>query len=611
VARLKRKKVVVKPEATVINLARNIEWMIAVESGTPINADYVERIHQGDRIFEQLLIWLRKNVKKRGVVNNVLHYLKYVATVNGAVGSRSLMDYKQILNQDLKSSVNTKAQRFSTCKNFVLFLQSTEVIPLESLPKNFLTIPKTATPTIMELNSQAVRDFGHSNKELVYDLESKHSIDQAQAEAVIFGNHVLTLYHDYSLDCIEKWFDDCKEVDDFLKGMTDDELKKLGGISDFRASSKNLTDSGYSKRSVKLAMRILYAKFARLLPSSNLWPIGIVDYCKAKGWNARRLQAAFFTSRYNLQYFLVAALTHRELAPNVDSVFYYAYLDAFIPSRDSGMMSVHFEKQRGGSATGHLPRKERICKAYYAYQQRLKRILEVVPGGRDWLKKESCELFIHYTLSNGQHTIRTFDPSMAAYMVRHVSTEIAELHSEIKPLVPTVTGHNFRPTISALDMLTGSNLGKLKAKLNHRHISTTKSYGDRVQTQSISDRKFEDFQSYLLSERKTSLPDTGNGYQCGQREKEASFKCGGLDICFKCDAKRVVLKDQKLISEWMAHAKYIKVNAERFKFSNPERWDKHWRIKLAEYEALLAECTKVELMDAEPLCDKIQLPHMD
>ena len=244
------------------------------------------------------------------------------------------------------------------------------------------------------------------------------------------------------------------------------------------------------------------------------------------------------------------------------------------------------------------------------YQNRLKKILSKVEGGDIWLRKEECEIFLHYTKIKGKHSLRLFDVSLPSDMVRRVTKELAAQHPIFSPLIDSVSGENFRSTISALDILSGSSISKLKAKLNHRSISTTEDYAIRTQTESVNNKKFVSFQEYLISNRKTRLPETGSGYMCGKNE-HPDLTCKGLDMCFECPAKRLVLKNPKLIAEWLAHKNWIEANKDRLLFNNPERWHAHWAVKLAEYEALLGECTGAEVRNAKQLADQIKLPFMD
>lgn len=609
--RLQRRKIEAKPKAYIRHLARNVEWKIPTESGSPIEAEFISHIHDGEKVFEQLLIWNRRQAAKRNTANSVLRYLKYVASLNGAVSCRSLGDFKTTLNTDNRAQTNSKAQVFSMCRNFVSFLMEAEVIPTEILPKNFKLTHKAAKPTIMELVQDAVTDFARESKDVVQSLMDKQSLNLEEASAVAYGSHILDRYQTLSLDRIESWFLDCRAIDSAIEGVGELEISELKKVTDFREAHGNWKSAKHPTRNLALAFQVLYSKYGRLIPSSSDWPIGLVDFCKYKGWPPRRIQSGFFTSAYNLQYFLVAALSHQELAPNVDSVAFYAYTDAFIPSSEKGMMSVHFGKKRGAPVKKEIQRKDRICSAFYAYQNRLKSLLSEVQGGQEWLRKENCELFIHYTKTNGQYSIRTFDKASTSYMVRSVTKELSSLYPEFTPLVAAkVTGENFRPIISALDILSGGTIGKLKHKLNHKSLSTTESYGTRAATQSIHDRKLKSFQKFLISNRNNKLPDTGTGYQCGQKEN-STVVCSGVDMCFSCEAKRVVLKDIKLIAEWKAYSEWIKENEQRLKFNNIARWNNYWQLKLAEYKALLAECTKAEVKAAESLASNIKIPFMD
>lgn len=608
-AKLQRRKIEVKPEGSITHLARNIEWKIPAESGEPIDAACISHIHDSEQIFEQLLIWSRNQASKRATVNTVLRYLKYVASLNGAVSCQSLIDFKHQLNVKNSASANTKAQIFSTCRNFVKFLMTAEVIATNNLPKNFSYTKKNVKPSICELVKGAVKIFANENKNVIERIKKKYEVKREEAEALAYGDYFLERYHTLSLDWIKSWFEDCMLIDNILKEITDKDMENMREVKDYRLSVGDWSCIS-SERTLKLAFQILYSKFGRLIPSSIDWPQGIDDFCKSRGWPPRRIQSAFFTSTYNLQYFLVAALSHKELAPNVDTVVFYTYTDAFMPSTESGKIAVHMGKKRGSPIDKELSRKDPLCVAFYAYQNRLKKLLKEVRGGQAWLLKENCELFLHFTKSKGKYSIRCFDKSMTSYMVRSVTKQLAKQHPEFKALVNEVTGENFKPTIAAVEVLSGSSLSQLKYKLNHKHLSTTEGYGIRVETQTLHDRKLSNFQEYLLSQRSKEFPDTGNGYQCG-REEVPEVTCGGIEMCFDCPAKRVVLKDPKLIAEWLAYSRWIEANEQRLKFNNKQRWEDYWQLKLAEYSALLAKCSRAEVLAAESVVANIKIAFMD
>lgn len=131
--KLLRRNVVVLPEASIQHFARPIEWCLHLDSGEPIDVSYLSHIYKGEMVLEQLVIYLRPKRVKRTTANNVLRYLKFLAYCNGAVGAKSLSDFKIELNTSNTSSVNTKSQVFSSCKNFVSYMMSSEAIPTEAL----------------------------------------------------------------------------------------------------------------------------------------------------------------------------------------------------------------------------------------------------------------------------------------------------------------------------------------------------------------------------------------------------------------------------------------------------------------------------------------------
>ena len=608
-AKLQRRKIEVKPEGSITHLARNVEWRIPVESGDPIDAACISHIHDSENIFEQLLIWSRNQAARRFTVNTVLRYLKYVASLNGAVSFQSLRDFRQELDIRNFASANTKAQVFSICRNFVNFLMLVEVIPDEKLPKNFEYTAKKPKSTFSELTKEALVVFAKENSGIVESIEAKHNVSREEAQALAYNEYFLERYHTLSLNWIESWFEDCLFIDNILKEIPDMNRGKMQRIKDYRLNKGDWACFA-TERTLKLAFQILYSHFGRLIPSSNDWPIGISDFCKSRGWSPRRIQSAFFTSAYNLQYFLVAALSHKELAANVDTVAFYAYLDAFMPSTESGKMAVHMGKKRGLPIDKELSKKDRLCATFYAYQNRLKKLLEEVEGGQAWLLKENCELFLHFTKSKGKHSIRCFDKASTSYMVRRVTKQLASQYPEFNPLVNVVSGENFKPTIAAIEILSGTSLSQLKYKLNHKHISTTEGYGIRVETQTLHDRKLSNFQEYLLLQRSNEYPDTGNGFQCGRAEVP-EVTCGGIEMCFDCPAKRVVLKDLKLIAEWLANSRWIEANEKRLKFNNKQRWEEYWQNCLAEYSALLAKCSQSDILAAESIAANIKVTFMD
>lgn len=610
--KLLRRKVVVLPEASIQHFARPIEWCLHLDSGEPIDASYLSHIYKGEMVLEQLVIYLRPKRAKRTTANNILRYLKFLAYCNGAVGAKSLSDFKIELNTSNTSSVNTKSQVFSSCKNFVSYTMSSEAIPTEALPKNFISSEASAKPTIMALAGEEVNKYALSHPDEIESVMRKYSLERLEASALAYGNFIIGRYHEFSLGKIESWSSDCGMVDKILDSISVRKLKQLKTIDSFKEGSNEWREIGENKRTIELAFQILYSKFGRLIPGSPSWPSGISDFCKSRGWGSQRIQSAFFTSAYNLQYFLVAALSHKTLAPNVDSVAFYSYLDTVKPATDRGKVNIHFGKKRGASINKVLSRKDHLCRVLFAYQERLKRLLQEVPNGDLWLNKEQCELFIHYTKAPkaGAHTIRTFDRSSTSDMVRRVTKELAKESPEFLIFVKKLTGECFRPTIAAIEMLSGSSLGELSKTLNHKNLSTTDSYGIRVETQALLSEKLKNFQTFLLKSRSPELPDTGNGYQCGKVQKP-KVKCEGLDLCFQCDAKKVVLKDLKLIAEWIAYSDFIKANELRLKFNNPQRWESYWVYRLVEYEDLLSKCTKAELRLAKERAKTIILPFMD
>jgi len=607
--KLKRTQINVDRSADVYPLVFKNSWELTCERGKKMDLSYLDKIDRGELIFQQLVKFANTNVKTRAIVNRISRYLMYVARLNGAVSARSLSDYKKMLDQETESEANTKYQVFSTCKGFVDKLMKSEVIETAKLPKGFKRTAKKPKSTIMEIGHKFIENHTADSQTEVLSLIEKYRIDSSAAKAHIYAGKVLNCIHEGSLDRLELYIEDCKLIDRYISNLNDEKIRLLSCVDDFRSDIFDPTLFGYKTRTIELALSILYAKHNYLIPSSTRWAKGLADFLKYHGWSTPRVKAGFFSNRYSLEFLLAASLSHSELSPNVDSVFFYSYLNTCEQSPNKGRLSFHFGKKRGGPSNNEVSSNDRLGKIYLFIQDRMKRILGKEPLGNKWLKMEDCPIFLHFHQWSGVDAITTFDPSLSVDFVRKVANTLSGKYSILSDIKDSLTGESFRPTITIMDVNTDTSTGAIQNKLGHDEFFTTKDYVFNNQTQSRLVSKQEDFQQFLISGAR-KLDYTGSGYKCGLEEEE-DISCKGVNNCYKCVAKRIVIKDVNLIAEWLVYEEKILEEQHRLIFSNPERWQKYWLVKLSEYQILLSKCSEAEKLQAKKIKHKVFVPHLD
>lgn len=611
--KLDRKKIEVTKLAEVLDVIPTIGWEMEVESGGVLDVSFLYHIAGGRLIQKQFILFLRKQRKKRAVGNIIIRYLKFVSNNSRIINAKSLVEYKKHLDSTLEAGVNTKSQLYSAAAGFVKYLMASDVIQHENIPKNFNRVKSCATRNIFELAANDISLYAEENSQEILKIQNELGKSIEDAKNLKYGIDVVNAFHTGAIKKIREWENNCEWIDEIIYRYSQDELLIFGRVTDFREKQGDWKSDLLPIRTIEGAIGILYAHFGRLLPASTKWPIGVADFLKSRKWHPSKLVSSFFNNSSNLQYFLVAALTHRDIAPNVDSVAFYSYTDSFVKADEIGGVNVFLGKKRGAPVNVTLSAKDPLCEVYIKFQNRQQRILSEVPGGSGWLKKERCELFIIYSGARGEsYYLKLIDPTSTSNMVRYATKELSNDYPILKSLVNKITGKVFRTTIVAMDVIEGKSLGKISKKLNHSKLSTTVSYAVRVDTQSSLESKLRTFQQFLLHSGDESMSRTGTGYLCGIKD-EKDIICKGISLCFNCEAKRLVLKDTYSISEWLAWAAVINKNEERLKFNNPERWVNYWEIKLAEYEALLSLCTRSEIDAAMELSNDIEinLPYVD
>ena len=379
-------------------------------------------------------------------------------------------------------------------------------------------------------------------------------------------------------------------------GLTRVDIEYYKAIKDWRLKYLN-------KKSIELCFKILYAKYGYCLPVAKEWPFGLADYCKYKGWNNKRVYSAFFPDKYIQQPLLLAFLSHSELAPNVDSVFYYTYLDTIVTGFEKSKMRVFLGKYRGAPIDTELNKSDPLLIVVSEYIEHFKARLSSFPAGQAFLMQEFASIFGHLYRERGPMKLRLYDPTTPSNWVQPAIKRYAKNELILRPLLTSrVTGENFRPTHAVIDTFKGVNQGLIKKKLNHSHSSTTAGYTTRVETASVLKIKQLGFQSFIVEQSR--LPN----------ENDPKILDGYTNTTHMHDlktVKRIVFSDINIVAEWIAYRIKISKEKDRLILSNPARWANYWEVKLAEYEALLSLVGSREFSQAKEIAKSLSLPHLD
>lgn len=372
--------------------------------------------------------------------------------------------------------------------------------------------------------------------------------------------------------------------------LNDEDIERYSKIEDWSAKHLN-------KKSIEVCFKILFIKFGRMLPVSADWPKGIADYCKGKGWDIKRVHSAFFPDRQVHQPLLIAFLSHRELVPNVDTVFFYTYLDAITPAFEPSKVRVFMGKHRGASVDKDISKNDPLVVLVKEYIEKYKRLLFDSELGRIYLRQENASIFGHLNRNRGAFELKSYDASNTSDYVHHGINKYAKEHSILKPLaLHRTTGESFRPTHAVIDKLMGVPQGVIKTKLGHSDSSTTDGYTRSTETNALIQTKQRDFQSFMVEQARVSPNEL----------EESSLNLKKLE-----HSKRVIFSNVNEIALWIAYRAKIYREKDRLILSNPTRWVKHWQHKLAEYEAIIPMVSSKDFYAATKIADKLQLPHLD
>lgn len=593
-----------------VNSSAEVNHLVAAEHETldlgyegVIHSPYVRHIDQSEAVIRELNIYLRRYRKRRTIANIILRYIKYVAHFRGAIGPNSLRDFRVYVDAELDVSTSSKSQIFNACKNFVSHFMAAGYIPDESLSRSIPSLGRGTKSTFSEIAKSDKKRFQTDLAYLISQSQRDHSLDEQSALTFAYCREAMRLIHKYSLESIERWEEDWNWIDSITRNLTPEEASNLSGAASFMASEFS------GKRTVSLALQMLFSKFGRVIPPTTDWPPGVVDFLKRKGWTARRVGGAFFPTSVQVGDFLTAILSHQDLRPNVDSVAFGLYLGGVKPAFEKGYHSVFFDKNRGGSTAKLLDSSDPLAKALTGLQDKIRTVLPEIPGGAEHLAQNEAPMLIHITPSGGREiAFRTIDPSSTSHLVKRVIRNASKHHELLRPLSERgASGENFRPTHVVISRLSGVSDARLKQDLDHKSLTTTSKYTDRVETQSVIMGKYQGFQRFLVDES-SKLPRTGSGYLCSE---QVDLIRGNLDKCFECDAKRVVLHSPQLAAEWIGWSRKIENSRARLEMANPERWAKYWSVRLAEYQALIDQLDQRTFSKAMTLAKHLVLPHLD
>lgn len=606
VKRVVRKKLEVPKFADIHELTPVSDFVMFTESGDDVDLSWMRGLDDAARIVNELNVYLRPQRSKRGVGNAILRYIRYVASVEGVISIYSLKDFRDYMDRHEKSHVNTKADIFSHARGFVRHLMSSKVLPEDNLPRNFQRTKAGNKQTFIDVCRYYLPELMRERTSEVDDIAKSLSIDVDQAMAYAFADGCMSRLSEYSKLRVEAVIQDWELVDGLIEGMPQEELAHLSN-SDWKSQEN---------KSVELAIKLLYAKFGRLLPASGDWPSGLVDFCKSKkvGWPGTRIQGALFPRIKTLDDFLVLALSDGELMPNVDSVAFYTYLDCCKPAHNKGCIDVHMGKKRGGAVNRELPENSFTVVALQVLSKRMLKLLMEVSGGMEILSQEEVSIMHHWSPATGKRTkIRTMDKSSTSNSVKRAIKAASKQFPELAPLVGEVTGENFRPTHAYMLKLSVGSDYKVKRALNHSHLLTTQGYISGVETQVEVNRKMQSFQRYLIDESKVEAGKrTGSGYFCGNVDDDSEdFDCVSNTKCSGCDGKRIVFGNPQIAAEWIAWKKKIEESEADLKVRNPARWAEFWEPKLVEYRALISLTKESVLRLAKEISMEVVLPCLD
>lgn len=592
--RVERKPLEIKNEAEILKLQRVVDWSIDVGHKDEVCAYVFSHFDNGEKLLGELKNFIEGLKKPANKVYNVKSYLEHVRSINGLVGKRSLETFSTYLI-NTQSNANTAYMVFIDARSYVKHLISAEVVAKQSLPEPPERVEVESKETFYELVAKLSAeqlDVIKSFASEIRDYQDKFDIDEISARALFYSDYCMQKIHKLAIEKLNVAIEEMLFVDSIVDELTDEEIEQLKAVVRFSEFSAK-------QKSRALCVKILYSIFGYQVPPSGKWPKGISDWVK-RHWSIRKLRSAFFPDTECHKHMLVAMLSHKELMPNVDSVFYYSFINCITPSIEPGKVNVFMGKLRGKGVEEELSVKDPLVSSLLQYIEIFKKKLNSSDKGRAELGKENLSIFTHYFSMRGVSALKTYDPSSASDFVRSALDSYVgscELLSLLN--CTSVTGENFRPTQSAILKLKKTPQRVIKKKMGHSESSTTSGYTDRVETSTLLKDKQKSFQEYIVEQSRVP------------QEKLEQPLDSIIDTSEIEDSKRFIFSDVQQVAEWIAFRDKIYMEKDRLSISNPVRWVCHWMVKLAEFEALLSLVKRTDYGEAKKLAELVELPYLD
>lgn len=592
--KLQRTALKIQSEAEIAKLRPVIDWTIKTQNKEPVCCYEFNYFGNGKKLLGELKIYTECNETSHSCVLAVKSYVKHVRALNGLLGGKSLTSFSKHLT-GTKNNPNTVYQIFIFARGYVKHLISAKVLARQKLPKspkrgeikNKASFYEKASTNTTSLHS--VLD-NHMSKIKEYQLQ--YNIDELSARSLYFMEYSMNQIHDKSLKNLAVALDDMSFVGDVVGRVTQEDITRFQAV-------EHLNEFPTEHKSRELCVKILYSQFGYILPPSTKWPKGIGDWVKSH-WSIRDLKSAFFPDAKCHLHLLAAMLSHKDLWPNVDSVFYYAFMDCVRPAFEEGKVDILLEKKRGGGVDESLPLKDSLVVLLSKYLELFRHRLSASEEGRAVLGQERVSIFTHAFTMRDNRSIKQYDPSSSSDFIRSALAEYAKDNDILSVLNESgITGENFRPTKSVMATLKGVKQSVIKGKLNHVESVTTDGYTNKVETNTLLRDKQKSFQEFIVQQARVS-----------QEEMEQPLD-ELVNIKAIEDSKRVIFSDINEFSEWIALRDNILIEKDRLSVSNPARWVNHWMVKLAELEGLLSLVDAIDYSKAKVLAESVELPYLD
>jgi hypothetical protein len=306
-SKLNRRPLDVVKNAEVIPVAPVSDWIINLGNGKSLDAFCFSDIEFGEKILTELNIFLRHQKKPKNYAYQILEYIEHIALVSGAVSNASLKSYRAHLDkQEIK--LNTKAQKFSTCKQFVQYLIDSGVVRQQKLIKNFEMEDVESIESFTDIATKDKNIFVESLSPFTQEIEkikNNFNLDIESAERLFYCEKSMEVIHKESILLVQQALNDIRFVNSIIDNITEEEKLKYKNI-------ENFSDCFKDTRTEDDAFKLLYSHFKATPPGTDLWPKGVYDFFKTRGWASSSIRKTL-TNKASL---LKNALSNEELQKN-------------------------------------------------------------------------------------------------------------------------------------------------------------------------------------------------------------------------------------------------------------------------------------------------------